>query len=325
MSQFFRQIPPSPLDRVLTYLPGKGRFLIAHSHSLVSLVIDAFFPRASSCSSIFRYVWWLGTGFLAGPCYIVAFQQFEPQPLFHPNKHRFIITIYQTTSRRLPRQRRSQGKSPIDQLSGIYSSIYLTTPLLIPRPCFLPLPREKKILNMMSLKILELSYVTSVSLRRELIIRKLLTSFPICPSCISLIVKLVPELVADNLPPLVKFQPATITGKEKPTKKMQAQPPQQASSAILETSAQASVDGSEKKDFPLKFCTVCASNQNRFVNFCFVPLSSPPLPHTLIQRLPPQPVRMHRQWWGKKFLALPPITKCRIFISYKGEDRMRMI
>ncbi|RPB16684.1 Ssu72-like protein [Morchella conica CCBAS932] len=44
---------------------------------------------------------------------------------------------------------------------------------------------------------------------------------------------------------------------------MQAQPPQQASSAILETSAQASVDGSEKKDFPLKFCTVCASNQNR--------------------------------------------------------------
>lgn len=25
------------------------------------------------------------------------------------------------------------------------------------------------------------------------------------------------------------------------------------------------VDGVKKKDFPLKFCTVCASNQNRFV------------------------------------------------------------
>jgi hypothetical protein len=72
---------------------------------------------------------------------------------------------------------------------------------------------------MMSLKILELSYVTSVSLRRELIIRKLLTSFPIYPSCIYPIVKLVPELVADNLPPLVKFQPATITGGKKANKK----------------------------------------------------------------------------------------------------------
>jgi RNA polymerase II subunit A C-terminal domain phosphatase SSU72 len=34
--------------------------------------------------------------------------------------------------------------------------------------------------------------------------------------------------------------------------------------------ANAAADAPEKKDFPLKFCTVCASNQNRFVSLFFL-------------------------------------------------------
>lgn len=42
---------------------------------------------------------------------------------------------------------------------------------------------------------------------------------------------------------------------------MQVQP-----AAVADTAAVGLVDGAnKKKDFPLKFCTVCASNQNRFV------------------------------------------------------------
>lgn len=41
---------------------------------------------------------------------------------------------------------------------------------------------------------------------------------------------------------------------------MQVQP-----AAVADTAAVGLVDSAKTKDFPLKFCTVCASNQNRFV------------------------------------------------------------
>jgi len=31
--------------------------------------------------------------------------------------------------------------------------------------------------------------------------------------------------------------------------------------------------GTEPKEFPLKFCTVCASNQNRYVHLCIVDMN----------------------------------------------------
>lgn len=51
---------------------------------------------------------------------------------------------------------------------------------------------------------------------------------------------------------------------------MQVQP-----AAVADTAAVGLVDGVKKKDFPLKFCTVCASNQNRFVP---LPSFSSPFP-----------------------------------------------